>query len=68
MERQGKVLGDQKSFNERLNTVLKDQKNLTLHLRLCKKKERKLKIIIAAIVLVIAFQVMMQPAFGRSRG
>ncbi|KAL3643437.1 hypothetical protein CASFOL_014252 [Castilleja foliolosa] len=68
MERQGKVLGDQKSFNKRLDTVLEDQKNLTLHLGLCKKKERKLKIIIAAMVLIIAFQVMMQPAFGRSRG
>ncbi|KAL3618180.1 hypothetical protein CASFOL_038501 [Castilleja foliolosa] len=68
MERQGKALGHQKSLDERLNIVLAAQRDLTLHLGLCEKKERKLKIIIAAMVLVIAFQVMMQPAFGRSRG
>ncbi|KAL3633204.1 hypothetical protein CASFOL_022966 [Castilleja foliolosa] len=68
MERQGKALGYQRSLDERLNTVLAAQRDLTLHLGLCEKKERKLKIIIAALVLVIAFQVMLQPAFGRSRG
>ncbi|KAL3619714.1 hypothetical protein CASFOL_034626 [Castilleja foliolosa] len=68
MERQGNALGHQRSLNERLNTILEDQRNLTLPLGLCKKKERNLKIIIVAMVLVIAFQVMLQPAFGRSRG
>ncbi|KAL3634506.1 hypothetical protein CASFOL_021560 [Castilleja foliolosa] len=43
---------------EKHSAVIEDQRNLTAELQMFKKKERMLKIVIAVMVLIIAFQVM----------
>ncbi|KAL3635148.1 hypothetical protein CASFOL_019695 [Castilleja foliolosa] len=59
LERQANVL-------EKYSAVIEDQRNLTAELQMFKKKERLLKIVIAVMVLIIAFQVMSQPEFGKT--
>ncbi|KAL3638213.1 hypothetical protein CASFOL_017584 [Castilleja foliolosa] len=59
LERQANVL-------EKHSAVIEDQRNLTAELQMFKKKERMLKIVIAVMVLIIAFQVMSQPEFGKT--
>ncbi|KAL3624256.1 hypothetical protein CASFOL_033072 [Castilleja foliolosa] len=51
---------------EKHSAVIEDQRNLTAELQMFKKKERMLKIVIAVMVLIIAFQVMSQPEFGKT--
>ncbi|KAL3618544.1 hypothetical protein CASFOL_037626 [Castilleja foliolosa] len=59
LERQANVL-------EKHIAVIEDQMNLTTELQMFKKKERMLKIVIAVMVLIIVFQVMSQPEFGKT--
>ncbi|KAL3634249.1 hypothetical protein CASFOL_021303 [Castilleja foliolosa] len=59
LERQANVL-------EKHSAVIEDQRNLTAKLQMFKKKEMMLKIVIAVMVLIIAFQVMSQPEFGKT--
>ncbi|KAL3633625.1 hypothetical protein CASFOL_022387 [Castilleja foliolosa] len=72
-ERQANVLSNHRAMKEKHSAVMEkhsavieDQKNLTAELQMFKKKERMLKIVIAVMVLIIAFQVMFQPEFGKT--
>ncbi|KAL3646772.1 hypothetical protein CASFOL_009316 [Castilleja foliolosa] len=72
-ERQANVLANQRAMKEKhsavmekYSAVIEDQKNLTAELQMFKKKERMLKIVIAVMDLIIAFQVMFQPEFGKT--
>ncbi|KAL3648770.1 hypothetical protein CASFOL_005173 [Castilleja foliolosa] len=60
------VLYRQANVLEKHSAVIEDQRNLTAELQMFKKKERMLKIVIAVMVLIIAFQVMSQPEFGKT--
>ncbi|KAL3620991.1 hypothetical protein CASFOL_004638 [Castilleja foliolosa] len=60
------VLDRQANVLEKHSAVIEDQRNLTAELQMFKKKERMLKIVIALMVLIIAFQVMSQPEFGKT--
>ncbi|KAL3636921.1 hypothetical protein CASFOL_019220 [Castilleja foliolosa] len=60
------VLDRQANVLEKHSAVIEDQRNLTAELQMFKKKERMLKIVIAVMVLIIAFQVMSQPEFGKT--
>ncbi|KAL3648167.1 hypothetical protein CASFOL_004936 [Castilleja foliolosa] len=60
------VLDRQANVLEKHSAEIEDQRNLTAELQMFKKKERMLKIVIAVMVLIIAFQVMSQPEFGKT--
>ncbi|KAL3618732.1 hypothetical protein CASFOL_014169 [Castilleja foliolosa] len=60
------VLDRQANVLEKHSAVIEDQRKLTAELQMFKKKERMLKIVIALMVLIIAFQVMSQPEFGKT--
>ncbi|KAL3639253.1 hypothetical protein CASFOL_017160 [Castilleja foliolosa] len=60
------VLDRQANVLEKHSAEIEDQMNLTAELQMFKKKERMLKIVIAVMVLIIAFQVMSQPEFGKT--
>ncbi|KAL3618924.1 hypothetical protein CASFOL_037152 [Castilleja foliolosa] len=60
------VLDRQANILEKHSAVIEDQRKLTALLQMFKKKERMLKIVIALMVLIIAFQVMSQPEFGKT--
>ncbi|KAL3618890.1 hypothetical protein CASFOL_037118 [Castilleja foliolosa] len=66
LERQANVLEKHSAVMEKHSAVIEDQRNLTAELQVFKKKERMLKIVIAVMVLIIAFQVMSQPEFGKT--
>ncbi|KAL3619590.1 hypothetical protein CASFOL_034502 [Castilleja foliolosa] len=66
LERQANVLEKHSAVMEKHSAVIEDQRNLTAELQIFKKKERMLKIVIAVMVLIIAFQVMSQPEFGKT--
>ncbi|KAL3655673.1 hypothetical protein CASFOL_000069 [Castilleja foliolosa] len=66
LERQANVLEKHSVVMEKHSAVIEDQRNLTAELQMFKKKERMLKIVIAVMVLIIAFQVMSQPEFGKT--
>ncbi|KAL3627308.1 hypothetical protein CASFOL_028671 [Castilleja foliolosa] len=66
LERQANVLEKHSAVMEKHSAVIEDQRNLTAELQMFKKKERMLKIVIAVMVLIIAFQVMSQPEFGKT--
>ncbi|KAL3627283.1 hypothetical protein CASFOL_028646 [Castilleja foliolosa] len=60
------VLEKHSAVMEKHSAVIEDQRNLTAELQMFKKKERMLKIVIFVMVLIIAFQVMSQPEFGKT--
>ncbi|KAL3618718.1 hypothetical protein CASFOL_037380 [Castilleja foliolosa] len=60
------VLERQASVLEKYSAVIEDQRNLTAELQMFKKKEMMLKIVIAVMILIIAFQVMSQPEFEKT--
>ncbi|KAL3646825.1 hypothetical protein CASFOL_009369 [Castilleja foliolosa] len=66
LERQANVFEKHSAVMEKHSAVIEDQRNLTAELQMFKKKERMLKIVIAVMVLIIAFQVMSQPEFGKT--
>ncbi|KAL3637465.1 hypothetical protein CASFOL_018633 [Castilleja foliolosa] len=66
LERQANVLEKHSAVMEKHSAVIEDQRNLTAELQMFKKKERMLKIVIVVMVLIIAFQVMSQPEFGKT--
>ncbi|KAL3638126.1 hypothetical protein CASFOL_017996 [Castilleja foliolosa] len=66
LERQANVLEKHSAVMEKHSAVIEDQRNLTAELHMFKKKERMLKIVIVVTVLIIAFQVMSQPEFGKT--
>ncbi|KAL3646665.1 hypothetical protein CASFOL_009209 [Castilleja foliolosa] len=66
LERQANVLEKHSAVMEKHSAVIDDQRNLTAELQMFKKKERMLKIVIVVMVMIIAFQVMSHPEFGKT--
>ncbi|KAL3646687.1 hypothetical protein CASFOL_009231 [Castilleja foliolosa] len=66
LEKHSAVMEKHSVVMEKHSAVIEDQRNLTAELQMFKKKERMLKIIIVVMVLIIAFQVMSQPEFGKT--
>ncbi|KAL3619946.1 hypothetical protein CASFOL_034858 [Castilleja foliolosa] len=66
LERQANALEKHSAVMEKHSAVIEDQMNLTAELQMFNKKERMLKIVIIVMVLIIAFQVMSQPEFGKT--
>ncbi|KAL3621602.1 hypothetical protein CASFOL_036514 [Castilleja foliolosa] len=66
LEKHSAVMEKHSAVMEKHSAVIEDQRNLTAELQMFKKKERMLKIVIAVMVLIIAFQVMSQPEFGKT--
>ncbi|KAL3620390.1 hypothetical protein CASFOL_035302 [Castilleja foliolosa] len=59
-ERHTGVMDEHRTLMQKVKKVMEDEEVLTVKLQLCKKKERAFKILIAVMVLIIAFQALVQ--------